>query len=130
MKENTQRGTETILYVEDDPMVRKLNLTILERLGYRVLLAEDGPAALALADEFDGTLDMLITDVVMPEMNGEELSRRIRGMCPQIKILFTSGYTEDIIAPRGVLENGTHFLSKPYRPTQLAEKVRGILDDE
>ena len=121
-------GNETVLFVEDDELVRKLNLKILEQLGYSVVHAENGKEALELAAKHERKIDLLITDVIMPEMNGEELARKISQINPEIKILFTSGYTEDVIAPHGVLDRGIHFIGKPYKPNQLASKIREVLD--
>ena len=121
-------GTETVLFVEDDELVRRLNLKILQRLGYTVIHAENGKVALEMATSFEDTIHLLITDVIMPEMNGEELATRISKAMPDVKILFTSGYTEDVIAPHGVLDGDIHFIGKPYRPNQLAVKIREILD--
>ncbi len=123
------KGDETILFVEDDDLVRKLNLKILTQLGYEVIHAENGKSAIEVAEAFEGEIALLITDVIMPEMNGEELASRIAQIKPGIKVLFTSGYTEDVISPYGVLDEGIHFIGKPYKPQQLAEKIRELLDE-
>ena len=122
------KGDETILFVEDDDLVRKLNLKILTQLGYEVIHAENGKSAIETAESYEGEIALLITDVIMPEMNGEELASRILQIQPGIKVLFTSGYTEDVISPYGVLDEGIHFIGKPYKPQQLAEKIRELLD--
>jgi PAS domain S-box-containing protein len=122
------RGTETILAVEDDAAVRKVLERTLARLGYSVLSADCGPAALDLVRRDDPEIDLLVTDVIMPEMDGRELSVRLRETRPELKVLFCSGYTQDIIARRGVLEEGIHFLGKPYTPSTMARKLREILD--
>ncbi|OQX18836.1 MAG: hypothetical protein BWK76_06445 [Desulfobulbaceae bacterium A2] len=121
-------GTETILLVEDEGGIRNLAQSMLELLGYTVLCAENPSAALALADAHPGDIDLLLSDVVMPEMNGRELAERIRVRRPGIRCLFMSGYTADVIAHRGVLEQGTHFLPKPFSLDALAGKVREVLD--
>jgi two-component system, cell cycle sensor histidine kinase and response regulator CckA len=125
---DSPKGDETVLFVEDDELVRKLNLKILQQLGYEVMHAENGKSALAIAETYEGSIDLLITDVIMPEMNGEELARKISVLKPDIRILFTSGYTEDVIAPHGVLAGDIHFIGKPYKPNQLAVKIREVLD--
>lgn len=130
MQPGRSKEKKTVLFVEDDDLVRKLNLKILQHLGYSVLQAEDGRAALELAKAFPGHIDILVTDVIMPEMNGEELSERLTAIRPGIRILFTSGYTEEIISPHGSILSGTiHFIGKPYKPAQLAAKIREVLDD-
>ncbi len=124
------KGDETILFVEDDDLVRKLNLKILKQLGYSVIHAENGKSAVETAKSHDGEIDLLITDVIMPEMNGDELASKISEIQPGIKVLFTSGYTEDVISPHGILEEGAQFIGKPYKPQELAEKIRELLDAE
>jgi PAS domain S-box-containing protein len=121
-------GTETILLVEDDPMVLEIIRTLLVELGYTVLPANAPSEAIRLAREHTGDIFLLITDVVMPEMNGRDLSRRILSFYPDLKILFMSGYTASVIAPQGVLEEGIHFLPKPFSKESLASKVRETLD--
>jgi PAS domain S-box-containing protein len=123
-------GTETILIVEDEESVLKLGRMLLERLGYTVLAARKPSEAIRLAEAHAGTIDLLITDVVMPEMNGRELIDRIAAVCPRIKSLYMSGYTADVIAHRGVLRQGVHFIQKPFTKTVLAQKVREALEQE
>ena len=122
-------GVETVLVVEDEPMVRKIAVRILTRLGYNVISAEDGPNALATLEKMKTPIDLLLTDVIMPNMNGRELAERVRRQRPETKVIFTSGYTKDTIADRGVLDQGLEFLGKPYSPQALAVKVRGVLDE-
>jgi CheY-like chemotaxis protein len=124
----TSGGTETVLVVEDDDGVRELARRALARLGYTVLTAPAGEPALALARAHDGTIHLLVTDVVMPGMNGREVADHLRALRPETRVLFTSGYTENVIVHRGVLEDGLAFLAKPYSPQALGEKVRQILD--
>jgi CheY-like chemotaxis protein len=123
------RGDETILLVEDEPAVRELAARVLRSQGYTVLEAGDGIEALQfLARQPDTRIDLLMTDVVMPRMGGGALAERVIGLRPAIKVLFTSGYTEDAILHAGDLATGTHFLHKPFAPAVLTQKVRGILD--
>ena len=121
-------GTETILVVEDDEGILRLVRGILERLGYSVLLARTPAAALQLVDRHSGPLQLLLTDVVMPELNGRELRERISLRRPGIGALFMSGYTADVISRRGLVEEGTNFIQKPFSVRALAAKVREVLD--
>ena len=122
------RGTETILVAEDDDRVRDMVARSLAEAGYEVLVASNGAEALAMATERKTPIHLLLTDVVMPVMNGRELSERLAGIHQETRILFTSGYTGNIIAHHGVLEQGTEFLSKPYTLDVLAARVRRVLD--
>jgi CheY-like chemotaxis protein len=124
----TIRGTETILLVEDEDAVRHIARTALERNGYRVLEANVASVALELARRHAGEIDMLLTDVVMPGMSGRQVADIIGDETPGLKVLFVSGYTDDAIVRNGVLEAKDHFLAKPFTPTSLIEKVRGVLD--
>ena len=121
-------GTETVLLVEDEEMVRDLGVQILERLGYRVLQGANGTEALAVAQKYDDRIDLLVTDVVMPGMNGSDLATQLVLHHPEMKVLFTSGYTEDVISHHGVLAEGVSFIGKPYTLLALARKVREVLD--
>jgi CheY-like chemotaxis protein len=121
-------GTETILVVEDDQRVRELAARALSACGYAVLVAKSGDDALVLAREHTGAIRLLLTDVVMPGMNGRQLSERLLQLHPETRTLFTSGYTEDIIAHHGVLDPGIDFLTKPYSLDVLAQRVRKVLD--
>jgi CheY-like chemotaxis protein len=121
-------GNETLLLVEDEPAVRELNELILRELGYQVLTASDGLEALRLRPEAQ-EVDLLITDIVMPNLGGHELARRLRLARPDLKILFTSGHTADKIAQVSDVQ-GTGFLQKPYRPDVLATKVRKMLEEK
>ncbi|HEX3855700.1 MAG TPA: response regulator [Verrucomicrobiae bacterium] len=124
-------GTETLLLVEDDPSVRHLACSILEAQGYHVLRANNGQDALHVAREHKGPpIRLVVTDVIMPVMSGKVMAEWLKATYPGIKILFTSGYTDDAIAHHGVLEAGVAFLSKPYTPATLARKVRAMLDNE
>ncbi|MBA2735051.1 MAG: PAS domain S-box protein, partial [Acidobacteria bacterium] len=122
------RGTETILLVEDEEMVRSLTRQILEECGYTVLEAQNGVEAISLCEKQDCQIDLLMTDVVMPQMGGRELAERFALAFPQMKILFTSGYTDDAVVRHGVINEGTNFIQKPFTPDRLAHKVREVLD--
>lgn len=119
---------ETILVVEDEPILLKLNKKMLEKLGYHVLATISPTEALALAKEHANTIHLVLTDVVMPEMNGLDLSERLHSIAPDMEILFMSGYTADVIAHRGVLSGGVNFIQKPFSMMTLASKVRTIID--
>ena len=121
------RGSETILLVEDEEALLQLGVDTLGDLGYFVLAANTPIEALRLVDEYDGEIQLLITDVVMPEMNGKELAHQILSRQPKVKCLFMSGYTADIIAENGVLEDGVFFIQKPFPLKDLAEQVRQAL---
>ena len=120
-------GKETILLVEDDPMVKKVTIKSLARLGYKVLQAESGLEAIKLAEKNGDMIDLLLTDVIMPHMNGREVAEHINKRYPKIKVLYTSGYAEDVIAHHGILNEGLEFLGKPYTPEKLAFKVNEVL---
>ena len=121
-------GTETILLAEDAAPVRSVAREVLRRHGYRVLTAADGRTALELADTHVGPIDLLITDVIMPEMSGRQLADRLVERLTKLKVLFVSGYTDDAIVRHGILEPGIAFLQKPFSPESLARKVREVLD--
>ncbi|MBK9066388.1 MAG: response regulator [Gemmatimonadetes bacterium] len=121
------RATGTILLVEDEEAVRRLARRVLEEVGYRVLEAADGAEALRLADRWDDAIDLVVTDVIMPGMSGQELSARLRQQRPWLKILYVSGYTDDAILQHGTLLPNTSFLQKPFTPAGLAQRVRETL---
>jgi len=123
------KGTETILLVEDEDIVRRLSRQILEESGYTVFEARNGSHALEICEQEDCKFDLLMTDVVMPQMGGRELAEKLRSRLPDIKILFTSGYTDDAVVRHGVIEADTNFIQKPFSPDKLAEKIREILDN-
>lgn len=122
-------GTETILLVEDDPGVLDFSLNVLNHSGYQVLAAASGEEALSLAEEHSADIHLLLTDVIMPGMNGRMLADRLMLGRPGLRVLFTSGYTENVIVHHGVLEEGINFLGKPFTALSLTRKVREILDD-
>jgi CheY-like chemotaxis protein len=122
------RGSETILLVEDSQPLRKLANTYLESCGFRVLSAESGEDALKVATRFGGLFDLLLTDVVMPGMNGRALAEHLLPRQPGMSVLYMSGYTDSFIAGHGVLDPGTHLLHKPFTEEVLIRKVREVLD--
>ena len=121
------RGTETVLFVEDEDAVRSIVQTVLARRGYRVLAASNGPQAIAIAQAHDGPIHLVVTDVVMPGMGGRELAAAVARIRPGIRTLFISGYTEDAIVRQGVLDANVAFLPKPFSPDQLARTVSDVL---
>lgn len=121
-------GSESILLVEDNEEVRELALAILERSGYKLLVAESGPEALLMLENHKGPLHLILTDVVMPEMNGRRLFEQVVKFYPDIKVLYMSGYTQDVIAHRGVIDADVNFIQKPFPIKLLATKVREVLD--
>jgi len=124
----SRQGTETVLVVEDEAAVRNLVRAVLERKGYVVFVAHDGAAALDLVDKHTGAIHVLLTDVVMPGMNGREQAERIVKDHPGVRILYMSGYMDDAVMRHGIVESGVAFLQKPFTPLALARKVREVLD--
>ncbi len=123
-----ERGHETILLVEDEPTILEMTTEMLESLGYTVLAAGSPGEAVRLAQEQLGRIDLLLTDVVMPEMNGRQLARNLLAHYPDLKRLFMSGYTANVIAHHGVLDEGVHFIQKPFSKKDLGEKLREALE--
>jgi CheY-like chemotaxis protein len=123
------QATETILLVEDDEIVRRLVNEILNNDGYRLLEAANGVAALSTCSQFQEPIHLLLTDVVMPEMSGRELADRLAPQHPEMKVLYMSGYTDDVIVHHGVLDEGTAFIQKPFAAEVLVRKIREVLDD-
>jgi CheY-like chemotaxis protein len=121
-------GTETLLLVEDERAVREISEMSLKALGYTVLAAADDEEAEAIVKSHPGRIDLLVTDVVLPRMNGRQLADGLRNRHPALKVLFVSGYTPDIVLRRGVLEGDVDFLEKPFTPALLASKIRAVLD--
>src|SRR5690606_3393905 len=119
-------GTETILVVEDEEMVRQLVCETLAAYGYEVLEAQSPAEALHLAATHPG-IQLMLTDVIMPELNGRELAQQVAALNPATKILFMSGYTDDVVVRHGVLESGVNFLQKPFTVQSLTQKVREVL---
>ena len=122
------RRGETILLVEDNEQVRDLSVIILNREGYEVLVAENGNDALARLADHPGHVDLLLTDVVMPEMNGKELFQAVSALYPEIRLVYMSGYSDDVIAHHGVMDAGVHFIQKPFAVNALVSKIREVLD--
>ena len=122
------RGSETILLVEDEDVVRGLARQILEQAGYHVLDARGGDEAIRLCRELRGPIDLLLTDVVMPETSGKEVADRLTELRPATRVLYMSGYTDDAIVHHGVLDSDVEFIQKPFTPVALAQKVREVLD--
>lgn len=128
LKRKAVRGTETILVVEDDEMVRKLVRETLEREGYRTMDAADPVEARRIADDHRGEIQLLITDVVMPKVSGRDLAAQITARQPSVKVLYMSGYTDNAVVNSGILEKEAAFLQKPFTPEALARKVREVLE--
>lgn len=123
------RGSETLLLVEDEASLRALAADVLRGCGYTVYEAEDGEAGLRIAlIEYARGFDLIISDIIMPRVGGTEMVEAITIKHPEVKVLFTSGYTDDALADHGVINPGVQFLEKPFSPPQLAAKVREVLD--
>jgi CheY-like chemotaxis protein len=121
-------GTETILLVEDEAVVRRLVAEILETSGYTVLQAGDGPSAVELLRRNNSSVDLLLTDVVMPGMSGREVAQAVTSMRPGTHVLYMSGYTGSVIDHHGILEQGVAFLQKPFTAEDLTRSIRLLLD--
>jgi PAS domain S-box-containing protein len=126
-KREAVRGNETVLVVEDDEQVRALVRTVLRRSGYQVLEARTPAEAIGAVEEAGDTIDVLLTDIVMPQMSGHELVKLVRQRCPRIKPLLMSGYSENVVRDRGMLEPGVGFLSKPLTPESLTKRLREVI---
>lgn len=126
----SSKGTETVLLVEDDEMLLKLGEKMLKLSGYKVIPANSPNEAIRVADTYPDVIHLIITDVIMPKMNGRELTQLLRAGYPAAKCLFMSGYSADAIAPKGVLDAGVHFLKKPFTGQQLTAMVRKVLDEQ
>ncbi|HTA21318.1 MAG TPA: response regulator, partial [Polyangia bacterium] len=124
------RGSETILLVEDDDQVRVVARSVLARSGYHVIEARNAGEALLHSERHPGTIHLLLSDVVMPQMSGPELARRLASARPDMKVLCMSGYTDDSIVRHGVLESHLAFLQKPITPDTLTTKVREVLSSK
>ena len=122
-------GNETIMIVDDSASIRQLIVEILKSLGYKCLQAESGKDAIDVLAEYSGEVHLLLTDVVMPGMSGRDLARIIGKERPEMKVIFMSGYTENIIVHHGVLEQGINYIAKPITPSSLTEKIRSVLYD-
>ncbi|MCH8870532.1 MAG: response regulator, partial [Chloroflexi bacterium] len=124
------RGSETVLLVEDEEQVRVLAARVLRQQGYTVLQASNGVEALSIASRHaDGEIDLLLTDVVMPLIGGRELSIKLRDIHPNVRVIYTSGYTDEAVIRHGMLKPGTDFVQKPYSLAGLTQKIRSVLDE-
>ena len=122
-------GTETILVVEDELMVRRLICEALATYGYDVIEAADGQEALELMALVDRPVQLLLTDLIMPGINGRQLYEQLAQTYPTLKVLYISGYTDDVIGQHGVLENDVNFLHKPFSIYRLAQEIRSVLNE-
>ncbi|MFW5740075.1 MAG: PAS domain-containing protein [Myxococcota bacterium] len=127
-KKDASRGTECVLVVEDEPSVRNVAVQSLRRAGYQVFEAGCGSDAIALLEREKTRVDLLLTDVIMPGMNGKQLAEEVMARQPHVRVLYTSGYAEDVVVHHGVIEEDLDFLAKPYMPSALAQRVRQLLD--
>ncbi len=118
------------MLLEEEPAILKMTARMLERQGYKVLTASSPGESLRLAELHPGRIDLLVTDVVMPEMNGRELARNLPCLYTDLKRLFMSGYTADVIAHHGVLDQGVHFIQKPFSMHDLVAKTREVLEEK
>jgi CheY-like chemotaxis protein len=124
-----QSGRETILLAEDEESVRRLATTVLEQAGYRVIPAADAEMAISAVAAHDGPIDLLLTDVIMRGANGRELATHFNVSNPRARVLFMSGYADEVLSAQGVLDPDVAFLEKPFLPTDLVRKVRQVLDE-
>ena len=122
-------AAKTVLVVDDEPSVLRVASKVLRRAGYDILEALGGEEALRIADEFDGTIDLLLTDVVMPGLGGRELGERFSELHPRTSLLFMSGYTEDEVLLQGIRVAEVNYISKPFTVAGLREKVRQVLGE-
>jgi CheY-like chemotaxis protein len=120
-------GSETVLLVEDEEAVRDMAQEILKSNGYKVLRAGDGNEAIKVSEQFEGAIDLMVTDVVMPHLGGRELAEKLSVTRPGMRVLYMSGYTDDAIVHHGVLDGRAAFLEKPFTPDVLALKIREVL---
>lgn len=127
-QDDARGGHETVLLVEDEEGVRKMVHAALERKGYHVLVASAAPEALRIAEQWDGPLDLVVTDVIMPLMNGGEMAQELSRIRPNAAVLFISGYAGNTLLNAGTIESGSAFLQKPFTPASLTERVRTLLD--
>jgi CheY-like chemotaxis protein len=124
-------GSETVLLVEDEPILRALMRTVLQHYGYRVYTARSGAEALKIWPQYGAEVNLLLTDLVMPDgLSGHELAEKLQALKPALKVIYSSGYSLDLLGRDGVLEEGFNFLPKPYTPEKLARIVRASLDQE
>lgn len=129
-EEELPRGDETVLIVEDEEEVRKIAIAVLRRQGYRVLEAPQGGDAFLICEKYEGPIHLMLTDVIMPRMDGMELAKRLLSMRPEMKVIFMSGYADHAILRHGLLKEGMEYIQKPFTVEGLARKVREVLDRE
>lgn len=122
------RGTETILLVEDEEPLRKVVIELLTQIGYNVLSASNGKEAMHVSQTYPHRIHLLITDVLMPEIDGPELAKTLCAVRPDLRVIYISGYTDDCLAPEGILEPGTVLVNKPFSVRVLSAKMREVLD--
>jgi two-component system, cell cycle sensor histidine kinase and response regulator CckA len=122
-------GTERVLVVEDEEGIRRIVKRVLERNGYEVIVADSPPMAVELAERFSGRIDVLLTDVVMPQLSGPEVAARVRLSHPETRVLYMSGYTDDVMAEHGIVTEVQDYLPKPFTAEDLLQRVRERLDD-
>jgi DNA-binding NtrC family response regulator len=122
------RGEETILVVEDNDSLRSVVANALKKYGYRIMEADCGDQALSICERHREQIDLMLTDVVMPHMSGKELAGRLAPLHPKMRVLYMSGYTDDIIADQGLMDSAFWFLPKPFKVLNLIKKVREIFD--
>jgi CheY-like chemotaxis protein len=127
---DSPRGTETVLVVEDEPALRKLTMRVLKSRGYEVLSAENASSTLELVRQYGHTIDLLLTDVVMPDMTGPDLVSRIRELRPELKVLYMSGYSRNVMVEQGVLAVDSNLIVKPFSSAALLTKMRAVLDHD
>jgi CheY-like chemotaxis protein len=123
-----QNTNETILVVEDEDDVRSLVMQVLEVQGYHVHVARNWVEAFGIAKKLQGSIDLLLTDVIMPQMSGREIAASLQPLCPHMRVLYMSGYTDRAIVQHGVLEPGINFIQKPFNPDGLLQAIRGVLE--
>ena len=121
------QGTETVLVVEDQDEVRQLVVEILGKYHYRTLEATAGDEAVTIVESYKGPIHLMLTDVIMPGMTGKQSADRLRLVRPEMKVLYMSGYTDDVISREGLLDMGIDYLAKPFTPEALAQKIRMVL---
>ena len=126
----THAGDETILLVEDDPAILKLGTMVLEERGYTVLATDSARRAIEYADDYRDKIHLLITDVIMPEMNGRDLAEKLINKYPDLRVLFMSGYTANVIENQGTLNADVFFLQKPFSHQDMAKKAREVLEQK
>jgi DNA-binding NtrC family response regulator len=127
LSEGNLKGVESILLVEDNAQVRRMTHTMLNRLGYTVIVAQDGDEALSALSVQGGKVDLMLTDVVLPGINGQEIYNQAANTYPWLKVLYMSGYSDDMIAHHGMLEKDVDFIEKPFSTRDLAKKIRQVL---